>query len=115
MSWFDKLVHAAGGWPEPFVRQPRPIAHTEGWYTHDGGECPVKPDTRCGVSAGTYASLDGTGLLQFTAGKAEWEHRKVGHLRNDINAFCVIDHLPQRDKNILAEAAKRYAEKQGKS
>lgn len=105
MGILGKLIN----WPEEFVRYPRPIPGHEGWYRHDGKKCPVKPDVRCGVSAGTYASLDGTGLLQFTAKNAEWEHAKTRHLRDDINAFCVIDHLPESTQRMLAEAAARRA------
>lgn len=97
---------AAVLWPDPFIRAPKPIAGHPGWYEHDGGKRPVKQGTRCAVPCGTYASLDGTGLMQFTAEDAEWEHAKVAHLRDDINNFCVIAHLPEEDQQRLARAAR---------
>lgn len=103
----ETVVNLTYGYPHPFVRRPCPHPSHKGWFSHDGGTCPVKPDTWVGVPSGTYASLDGTGLMQFRAGDAEWEHRKVAHLRDDINNFCVVDLLPESEKEILRDAAEK--------
>lgn len=61
------------------------------WLKHDGGKCPVPPDTVVEIPAGTYYSTNGRGTLgPFVAKDLEWEDDKVRHIRDEIQAYRII-------------------------
>jgi len=61
------------------------------WLKHDGGECPVHPDTLVEVPAGTYHSPGGHVTLRFRAGDAEWNDDRIRHLRDEIRSYRVVE------------------------
>lgn len=99
-GWFKKKapVVVKEKFPFPFVRRVKPVEGYPGWYEHDGGECPVLPDTLCAVPSGTYYSKDG--LMRFRARDETWSDRSYSHLRDEIDNFCVVDQLPEKKENI---------------
>lgn len=102
-------------WPEEFIRAPKPSVGHPGWYRHDGGECPVKPDTLIGLPCGTYASLDGTGLMIFQAKQVPWHNDQIRNLRDEIQSFCIISHLPDDKQQLIKAKQDAYAKRSART
>lgn len=98
-SWLEKLIRRlrpSAGHITPAAIVPRllkspapPDAH--GWRAHDGGGCPVPPDTLVEFPSGTYASFNGRGTLgPHRAGDVEWRNDHIRHLRDEIQHYRIM-------------------------
>lgn len=93
LSAFTPIAKVMPIYPHPFVRKPNPYpsddsGYREGWYHHDGGPCPVKPDTIVQVPSGTYHSP--TGVFTHQASELVWEWEKTRAVRDNIQSFRVV-------------------------